>query len=280
MGNSINKIDEGFYICSCQALFPTSRLRELGICCVLNAAEADLYTPKLAEELKAFDVKILGAQDAQKCNLSRHFAEIADFIEAGRAKGGVVVHCAAGISRASTSACAYLMIKEHWSLDAAFSRVYGVRSVCRPIAGFWRQLRDLEASLIYQGIELRSLPPDWQFLEQPAGSEDDATPPDGRKETVEERLEVLEKQAESQASFVTQYLTAVLTPVEGQDPKALAQEVLKSCCGGITWDTVLPEAGHVSLRAGLVPSLDAATLQSILAKVPGVERARVEGVST
>ena len=53
-----------------------------------------------------------------------HFQEIADFIEAevfvlpdrvsetvleaGRAKGGVVVHCAAGVSRASTSCMAQL----------------------------------------------------------------------------------------------------------------------------------------------------------------------------
>ena len=37
-----------------------------------------------------------------------HFKEIADFIEEGRKQGGVVVHCAAGVSRASTSCIARL----------------------------------------------------------------------------------------------------------------------------------------------------------------------------
>lgn len=61
---------------------------------------------------KHFEVLIVGAEDCSDCNLSEHFEKIAGFMERGRALGGVVVHCAAGISRASTSACAYLMLKD------------------------------------------------------------------------------------------------------------------------------------------------------------------------
>merc|ERR1719191_1995846 len=91
----------------------------------------------LATIVDNFEVKIIGAEDAEDCNLSVHFTEIADFIEAGRAKGGVVVHCAAGVSRASTSSIAYLMIKEHLALSAAFLRVHTVRECISPNIGFW-----------------------------------------------------------------------------------------------------------------------------------------------
>eukprot|EP00913_Durusdinium_trenchii_P011595 g10889.t1 len=137
-GKSVHRIDEGFFICGVDALSDVKYLKTLGIQCILNAAQEDLYkhapgprrgaAANLMVELpQNFDVRIIGAEDSSDCNLSLHFQEIADFIEAGRAKGGVVVHCAAGISRASTSCMAYMMMKEHWSLDAAFRKVHAVR---------------------------------------------------------------------------------------------------------------------------------------------------------
>ncbi|CAE7687264.1 mpl1, partial [Symbiodinium sp. CCMP2456] len=106
----------------------------LRIKAILNAAQKNLYemtaTGKGEDDLlqleKKFEVKIIGADDIEDCNISVHFQEIADFIEAGRKKGGVVIHCAAGVSRASTSCMAYMMIKEHWSLQAAHRRVHAV----------------------------------------------------------------------------------------------------------------------------------------------------------
>eukprot|EP00035_Acanthoeca_spectabilis_P005903 m.118639 g.118639 ORF g.118639 m.118639 type:complete len:128 (+) comp13250_c0_seq3:580-963(+) len=47
-------------------------------------------------------------QDHARQDLSPLFAEMADFIQGGRRDGGVVVHCAAGISRASTTCIAYM----------------------------------------------------------------------------------------------------------------------------------------------------------------------------
>eukprot|EP00439_Symbiodinium_sp_Y106_P080731 s663_g19.t1 len=142
---------------------------------ILNAAQKNLYemtaTGKGEDDLleleKKFEVKIIGADDIEDCNISVHFQEIADFIEAGRKKGGVVIHCAAGVSRASTSCMAYMMIKEHWSLQAAHRRVHAVRSIIHSNSGFWRQLNDLQASLIASGVTLRELPSDYVPPEQP-----------------------------------------------------------------------------------------------------------------
>merc|ERR1711972_336868 len=77
------------------------------------------------------------------------------------------------MGRASTSACAYQMIKEHWNLDAAFCRVQAVRSFVHPNKGFWRQLRDLEATLRAQGVALQPLPVDFKPTPQPHLSEGD-----------------------------------------------------------------------------------------------------------
>ncbi|CAJ1327196.1 unnamed protein product [Effrenium voratum] len=167
----------GFYICGVDALHDDKYLHQLGIKCILNAAQDRLYSLQphhgrqegieLAKLPELFEVKIVGADDCEDCNLSMHFQDIADFIEAGRAKGGVVVHCAAGVSRASTSCMAYLMMKEHWKLEAAHRKIHAVRNIVCPNSGFWRQLRDLEASLEAQGIVLRPLPEDWMPPPQP-----------------------------------------------------------------------------------------------------------------
>ncbi|CAJ1413405.1 unnamed protein product [Effrenium voratum] len=214
-GKSIHRIDEGFYICGVDALHDDKYLHQLGIKCILNAAQDRLYSLQphhgrqegieLAKLPELFEVKIVGADDCEDCNLSMHFQDIADFIEAGRAKGGVVVHCAAGVSRASTSCMAYLMMKEHWKLEAAHRKIHAVRNIVCPNSGFWRQLRDLEASLEAQGIVLRPLPEDWVPPPQPTrkGEEEKfgATADETRAS-----LWGLDRDVKSVDSFLTQHL--------------------------------------------------------------------------
>ena len=57
-----------------------------------------------------------------------------------------VVHCRQGISRSAALCVAYLMLRRGLSCAAGFRKVHRARSVVRPNNGFWKQLRDLEAS--------------------------------------------------------------------------------------------------------------------------------------
>jgi hypothetical protein len=50
-----------------------------------------------------------------------------------------------------------MMLREQLSCEAAYKKVHSVRPQVEPNAGFWRQLRDLEAVLREQGVELREL---------------------------------------------------------------------------------------------------------------------------
>lgn len=61
-------------------------------------------------------------------------------------------------------------------------------------------------------------------------------------------------------------------------PENLADEVRRSSLGGVHWAKVHAEAEQVTFRVGLVPSLDGLTFQAVLATLPGVASASVEGV--
>lgn len=69
-----------------------------------------------------------------------------EFIEEGRKKGGVIVHCAAGISRSSTTIIAYIMKKMGLSFENALDYVL-CRHWCHPNEGFQMQLRQFEKKL-------------------------------------------------------------------------------------------------------------------------------------
>lgn len=217
MGNSINKIDEGFYIGGVNDL-KIDQLQSFGIRCILNVAQEDLYSRgkgnenRLAELKDNFEVKIIGIDDKADCNLSVHFQEIADFIEAGRSKGGVVVHCQCGVSRSCAGACSYLMIKENWDLESAFCRVQSARSSVKPNRGFWRQLRDLEASLKAQGVQFKKLPDDYTAPEQPNPEQEAKlkkmnTTKDGYSLDPVKTIKELDEAAKSMETFVTQEIS-------------------------------------------------------------------------
>ena len=95
-----------------------------------------------------FVYKHVTADDDPHYNLSRHFDHAADFIRDGISSGGTVfVHCAAGISRSVSLACAYLLKHEDMKLGTAMSLIKGRRYIANPNPGFMRQLRDFESKL-------------------------------------------------------------------------------------------------------------------------------------
>jgi protein-tyrosine phosphatase len=74
--------------------------------------------------------------------LASHFEEMTQFIEQARSGGGVVfVHCGAGISRAPSTAVAYLVWKFRMRAVDAIALVRAKRHNVRPNPGFVRQLK-------------------------------------------------------------------------------------------------------------------------------------------
>ena len=81
--------------------------------------------------------------------LAAHFEEIATFIDEARNAGGVVfVHCGAGISRAPTSACAYLVWKLRMPAADAIKLMRSARPCARPNVGFVRALKAWETRML------------------------------------------------------------------------------------------------------------------------------------
>lgn len=74
---------------------------------------------------------------------------IFSFIEEGLKQGSVLIHCAAGFSRSSTCAIAYLMKQNNWSYEKSFDFVKARRPLkyTNPNYGFKKQLKDYEREL-------------------------------------------------------------------------------------------------------------------------------------
>ncbi|CAJ1338315.1 unnamed protein product, partial [Effrenium voratum] len=85
--------------------------------------------------------------DVPTTDLSVHFPRIVHFIAGCRHNGhAVYVHCAAGISRSTTSVCAYLMSHLNLTFEQALCFVSQRRPAVCPNDGFQRQLRRFEHS--------------------------------------------------------------------------------------------------------------------------------------
>ena len=90
-------------------------------------------------------------EKAIEFTLASHFDEIVRFVEEARSAGGVVfVHCGAGISRAPTSTCAYVMWKLRMPAADAIKLVRAARPCTRPNVGFVAALKAYEARLLDQ----------------------------------------------------------------------------------------------------------------------------------
>ena len=86
---------------------------------------------------------VLQAEDQPWFDLSQFFDETFYFIEKGRKKGGVLVHCMAGISRSSTIVAAYLMRKNGYTKSQAIYILQSRRKQVNPNQGFLKQLQTL-----------------------------------------------------------------------------------------------------------------------------------------
>ncbi|CAK6976752.1 dual specificity protein phosphatase 19-like [Scomber scombrus] len=105
---------------------------------VLNVAYgvANLFPDQLV-------YKTLQILDLPETDITSYFGECRAFIDEAREKDGVVlVHCNAGVSRASSVVIGYLMLKEGLPFDDAYGQVKLARPSTRPNPGFYRQLQN------------------------------------------------------------------------------------------------------------------------------------------
>lgn len=85
--------------------------------------------------------KQLHVDDIESSDLLSHFPSANDFIDRGRAEGGVLVHCHAGESRSVAVVMAYIMKTESINCPSAFRRIKTIVPSAFPNEGFREQLK-------------------------------------------------------------------------------------------------------------------------------------------
>jgi len=91
-----------------------------------------------------FEYYHVSVDDEETEDLLSHFPQCFEFIKAGLDKGGVLVHCAAGVSRSSTVTIGFLMHQHKWTYQYAMKHVQTERPCIWPNTGFVKQLELLE----------------------------------------------------------------------------------------------------------------------------------------
>jgi len=138
-----NQLIPGLFIGDWEAAHNSGALQALQIGHVLSICDD---TPTIDKDL--FDHVYLDLQDSGQVQISSNFAECFEFISRHKTTGkGVLVHCAAGVSRSATVCIAYIMKEQRLSLKETLVRVRKVRPIISPNFGFMAQLEAFEATL-------------------------------------------------------------------------------------------------------------------------------------
>ncbi|KAF2360807.1 Dual specificity phosphatase catalytic domain [Trinorchestia longiramus] len=141
----------GLYIGDIGAAKDRAYLKRVGITHVLNTAEGNKMctVDTNAHYYKEVNIKYLGLQllDIPSANISQFFEQGAEFIDDCLNEGGkVLVHCFMGISRSSTIAASFLMLKRGMPVLEALTVLRRHRSIY-PNDGFLHQLLQLDRRL-------------------------------------------------------------------------------------------------------------------------------------
>ena len=91
----------------------------------------------------------INASDSYTYDIKQHFDEMNKFIETGRNKGAVLVHCMFGVSRSATAVIAYTMFKKKITFKKAIAFVSSKRKI-QPNENFIKQLMEFSDELFIE----------------------------------------------------------------------------------------------------------------------------------
>jgi hypothetical protein len=149
------QLADGLFIGDFSTALQTKALVHANIKFILTVMddEGPLY-PEL------FNYQIVNIPDDEDADLLRHLPQCHSFIEeAIKQKVGVLVHCAAGVSRSASVCISYLMKSQGKSLMESFAHVKKVRPIINPNDGFMEQLRQFEKQLAAAATVQQQQPP-------------------------------------------------------------------------------------------------------------------------
>ncbi|VDM35371.1 unnamed protein product [Hydatigera taeniaeformis] len=132
----MNEVIPGLWLGSRPDFSKVSTLHCNGIKAILTVELQPLPLPTFF----AFKRLYIPANDTPYENLMKSFEKAITFIEEN-IRGGVLVHCLAGVSRSATIVIAYLMWKFRMTFDEAYEKVLKSRRIS-PNDGFKSQLNN------------------------------------------------------------------------------------------------------------------------------------------
>ena len=135
----VGQVEEHLFVASQDVADDLALINKYGITHVLNVSGIPNQT--LKPGVNYCNVCILDLPEEQ---LSSHFPECFQFLDAGVREGSVLVHCNAGISRSVSIVVAYLMSRREKSLAEALDIVRTARPRAKPNEGFLKQLELFE----------------------------------------------------------------------------------------------------------------------------------------
>lgn len=138
----MDKIVDKLYLGNLKGASDMQALHKAGITHILQVASG--IRPFFPKDFK---YKVINVTDTSQSSLIRHFPAAVQFIKEGISKGGVLVHCYAGVSRSASCVIAYLMQEKDMTFTEAFAFASKRRPIIFPNMGFQRQLCEYEKLL-------------------------------------------------------------------------------------------------------------------------------------
>lgn len=141
----MDEIIPGLYLGSYEAADETATLHAQGVTHILT-----VLNWVLDKQAQGFTTLRIELDDAPWMNMAQFFDQAITFIDGAlsppevdgsrESSGGVLVHCAAGVSRSATVVAAYLMARHGMTPSQALDHIVERRPCVEPNEGFIRQL--------------------------------------------------------------------------------------------------------------------------------------------